>query len=62
MSKFLKRGCEYRLGRHSPFFFWRTEEDNIFSKNYYITEQSIPIDTFVPVGTLVRLKLSPVQP
>lgn len=44
------------------FQVWWTEESNISSEYYYIVNQSIPADSSVPAGTLVRLELSPIKP
>jgi beta-lactam-binding protein with PASTA domain len=44
------------------FQVWWTGENNIEAEQYYIIDQSIPADSQVPAGTLVKLELSPKQP
>ena len=44
------------------FQVWWTEENNIEAEQYYIISQSIPADSEVPAGTLVKLELSPNKP
>lgn len=41
------------------FQVWWTEENNIGAEQYYIINQSIPADSAVPAGTLVKLELAP---
>lgn len=40
------------------FQVWWTEENNIPADQYYIIDQSIPADSIIPAGTLVKLELS----
>lgn len=44
------------------FQVWWTEENNIEAEQYYVISQSIPADSEVPAGTLVKLELSPNKP
>lgn len=44
------------------FQVWWTAENNTESETYYIISQSIPEDTEIPSGTLVKLELSPNKP
>ena len=48
--------------RGLQFQVWWTGENNIEAEQYYIINQSIPADSQVPAGTLVKLELSPYQP
>lgn len=41
---------------------WWTEENNIKAEHYYIIGQSISEGSIVPIGTLVKLELSPNEP
>lgn len=44
------------------FQVWWTAENNTESETYYIISQSIPEDTEIPLGTLVKLELSANKP
>lgn len=44
------------------FQIWWTEENNIDVDQCYIIDQSIPAESSVPAGTLVRLEVSPTKP
>lgn len=44
------------------FQVWWTEENNTEAEQYYIISQSIPADSAVPVGTLVKLELASQEP
>lgn len=44
------------------FQVWWTEENNVDSEQYFIIQQSIPADSKVTAGTLIKLELSPNKP
>lgn len=47
-------GLEYQV--------WWTEENDVSAEKYYIVAQSIPADSIVSAGTLVKLELSVTKP
>lgn len=53
---------ELLVGSGLQFQVWWTEENNVVAEEYYIINQSIPEDSEVPPGTLVKLELSPNKP
>ena len=44
------------------FQVWWTEDNNVDSEQYFIIQQSIPADSKVTAGTLIKLELSPNKP
>ena len=49
-----KMGLDFRV--------WWNEENNTIGDNYYVIGQSIPADSFVIPGAIVKLEISPIKP